>query len=758
MVWPGIHQHSMPPPIRPFAAALAGLLFSSAAWSATFTVNDAGDAGDVNPGDGICATAGSVCTLRAAIEEANATAGADIVEFAIGSGPATLTPASAYPEITGALSILGTTQPGSSANTLAVGNNAVVNVRIDGGGVAQGLWFSSGASNSLLRGVQLTRFANSGVIVGKFGGSAVSNVTIAGNFIGTDGSGSAADMNGSLAPQVAVYIGSGATDNLVGGGQPADRNLLAGNAGTSTAVLVADDTTANNTVRNNYIGVDRTGTQRRGRPYTGIRFDAAYGNSALRNVVGAQQFGIEIIRGAQSNVVQGNFIGVGADGVANVAGLPPGSSGVNGVLITDAGTTSAPQRNQIGGTSAGDGNTIANWGGDGVKVSRTAVTLLPLDYNAIQGNSIYANGGLGIELVDTQLGQGAGPSSPSPLTVNGAMRFPVVSSADNTVANGTSVGYLFTGAASTAYDMEFFANSACDASGYGEGQFFLGRQSIITNGGGTYSGTATGLAGVPAGRYITMTATSVVGLSRQTSEFSQCFQLTASSLAGTPPVLNPLPAIINVQAGQLMAFQLAPYVTPTDGDPVLGYVLTVNPTPGLSGMSFDSATGEVSGTPNSPVGISKTYTFTASDRDGVSNSRQVTFNVVAAGAASPPVMGDVPDAATPAGAPWSLALAGFVTLTDGDSILTYNLTGALPPGLGFDPVMGNFSGSPAVAGTYSFTVTATDKDGASNADTFTLTVSGGGGPVQPAAIPVLDGAGLALLSVLLAGLRQRRKA
>jgi len=38
----------------------------------SFTVNDNGDAGDATPADGACATGGAVCTLRAAIEEANA--------------------------------------------------------------------------------------------------------------------------------------------------------------------------------------------------------------------------------------------------------------------------------------------------------------------------------------------------------------------------------------------------------------------------------------------------------------------------------------------------------------------------------------------------------------------------------------------------------------------------------------------------------------------------------------------------------------
>jgi CSLREA domain-containing protein len=69
------------------AALLAGLALGLSpppvAHAATFTVNDTGDAGDNNPGDGTCATAGGVCTLRAAIEEANALAGDDTINFAV---------------------------------------------------------------------------------------------------------------------------------------------------------------------------------------------------------------------------------------------------------------------------------------------------------------------------------------------------------------------------------------------------------------------------------------------------------------------------------------------------------------------------------------------------------------------------------------------------------------------------------------------------------------------------------------------------
>src|SRR5579859_2341002 len=47
----------------------------------TFAVNSDADLDDANPGDGVCATAGGVCTLRAALQEANADPGADTIQL-----------------------------------------------------------------------------------------------------------------------------------------------------------------------------------------------------------------------------------------------------------------------------------------------------------------------------------------------------------------------------------------------------------------------------------------------------------------------------------------------------------------------------------------------------------------------------------------------------------------------------------------------------------------------------------------------------
>ena len=73
--------------------ALALTLLATAAPSpaAMFTVNSTADAVDAVPGDGTCATAQSVCTLRAAIMEANALMGADTITLPAGTFPITLT-------------------------------------------------------------------------------------------------------------------------------------------------------------------------------------------------------------------------------------------------------------------------------------------------------------------------------------------------------------------------------------------------------------------------------------------------------------------------------------------------------------------------------------------------------------------------------------------------------------------------------------------------------------------------------------------
>jgi CSLREA domain-containing protein len=67
-----------------FAAALCTSAAALPAAAATFQVNATVDAVDATPGNGVCATAAAKCTLRAAIQEANALPGLDTVKVPAG--------------------------------------------------------------------------------------------------------------------------------------------------------------------------------------------------------------------------------------------------------------------------------------------------------------------------------------------------------------------------------------------------------------------------------------------------------------------------------------------------------------------------------------------------------------------------------------------------------------------------------------------------------------------------------------------------
>lgn len=66
-----------------FCSGLLGLLVCSGGlWAAgPYIVTNLGNASDLLPGNGLCSTSAGVCTLRAAIEEANASPGADVIDF-----------------------------------------------------------------------------------------------------------------------------------------------------------------------------------------------------------------------------------------------------------------------------------------------------------------------------------------------------------------------------------------------------------------------------------------------------------------------------------------------------------------------------------------------------------------------------------------------------------------------------------------------------------------------------------------------------
>lgn len=523
------HNPSFPTaPLRPLAMALAGLLLSSASWAATFVVNDLGDA---PLGGTLCTGVPNPCTLRAAIQAANANADHDTIQFDFSGGQVTISPTSALPPIVNPVTIDGYALGAGNPNTLAVGHDASISIRIDGqnaGPNIPGLVFLGGASNSVLRGVAITRFGAHGVMLsGQNIANSLIEVSVTGNFIGTDGTGVGDDATGLLANAGSgIFINDLARNAMVGGDLPAERNLIVAH-GTQAGVALFN--APQNQIRNNYIGTNRAGDSRRA---TAVGVSLHSSNNALvnDNTIGASNRGVLITGDSGANnysFLQRNRIGVGTNGAAITA---PGSQ--HGVYIINAGAAS-PQRVKLGGSDPGEGNLIAYWGGDGIRVERNAAAAPDLRYHQWSGNNIHSNGGLGIELIDTATGVGVGPMAAAPTTVNASPRYPLILGATGNAA-GTLVNFEFAGAGSAPYRMEFFSNTICDASNFGEGQTYLGAVDITTDAGGTYVGTAA-MPAVPAGSRVTMTASRDYADSfgtQESSEFSPCITVAAGPGGG----------------------------------------------------------------------------------------------------------------------------------------------------------------------------------------------------------------------------------
>jgi hypothetical protein len=226
------------------------------------------------------------------------------------------------------------------------------------------------------------------------------------------------------------------------------------------------------------------------------------------NVISSNHSSGVQISGAQGTVVQGNLIGTDASGASDLG------NGAHGVLIEEFNTYHATD-NAVGGIAAGAGNVISANGSAGVRISGASSI-----GNLAQGNSIFANSGLGLDLdllglTTNDVGDGdAGP--------NNLQNFPVLTSA--TTGDGSiEIAGDLNSAAGTEFRLEFFVSSSCDSSGNGEGEAFLGSGMVTTDGGGdaAFSVTLTGSVGV--GEFVTSTATDP---ENNTSEFSSCVAAT----------------------------------------------------------------------------------------------------------------------------------------------------------------------------------------------------------------------------------------
>jgi len=271
----------------------------------TIIVNSAGDAGDSDTGDGVCDDGTGACTLRAAIEQANATPGFGTVLFAIGRGPQTITPATSLPLITDPLFIDGASQPGFAGTPI---------IELSGAAAPTGSGLHVKTGPSTIRGMVVNRWPADGITLEGDGDM------VQGNFIGTDLTGTIDRGNGFNG------IDSFGNNTVIGGDQPGQGNLVSGNANVGIELRGQGGT-----VRGNLVGTNAAGTAALGNGSIGLDLLVAStttvgGHSApgQRNVISGNGIGGLGLFGGTGNVVEGNVIGTDPSGSVSIPNIGAG--------------------------------------------------------------------------------------------------------------------------------------------------------------------------------------------------------------------------------------------------------------------------------------------------------------------------------------------------------------------------------------------------------------------------------------------------
>jgi hypothetical protein len=386
--------------------------------AAIFVVNSTSDIGnDVIPGDGKCSIGptldGKDCTLRAAIQEANAFPGTDTITFSIGSGNPVISPSSEQPHITSPIIINGNT--GGATRVQIVGTNA--------GGSSSGLVLEAGSGGTQITSLIIRNFANYGMVI------RTNSNTIQNCYIGHDGF-------TNFGNGLDGVIISGGANNFIGGTAAGAGNIITGNK--ANGLTIFGGTTSGNQVQGNIIGAysPTPGSLIPGNAGSGVHIDGAPNNliggseDGARNVIsGNGQDGVSILSSSASgNKVQGNYIGTNAGGTAALG------NGFSGVALKAPNNTVGGPNNTVGGITAATRNVISGNSREGVYISASG--------NLVQGNfigtDVTGTGDVGNAL------QGVRVQNTSGNTIGGT-----TTAARNVISRNKSDGVLIDGSAAS---------------------------------------------------------------------------------------------------------------------------------------------------------------------------------------------------------------------------------------------------------------------------------------------------------------------
>jgi len=223
------------------------------------------------------------------------------------------------------------------------------------------------------------------------------------------------DVTGTkaLPNDIGMVVSTGAANNIVGGENVSDRNIISGN--TQSGIMVTNHLTENNVITNNYIGLSSDG-----KTYIPNRHGILFSTYPARNEVsgndikGNTDAGVILYEYSEFNTIKGNRI-----------------SGSNAGIVVDQ----RSHHNTIG--SVAEPNTISY---------NKNIGIVMLEYagnnNTISGNRIIENNGAAIDIFPFGINQNDAGDIDS--GVNMGMNLPVIESVSCVAGNCEVTGFIDT--------------------------------------------------------------------------------------------------------------------------------------------------------------------------------------------------------------------------------------------------------------------------------------------------------------------------
>jgi hypothetical protein len=379
-------------------------------------------------------------------------------------------------------------------------------------------------------------------------GAGTDGNVVAGNFIGTD-------VTGTLALGISgdgVFLADGASLNWIGvnplgGTAVADEaNVISGDGSDGVQIFYANS----NVVAGDEIGTDVTGAVALSNSSNGVEIDVSSGNTIGGTGAGEADVisgngsahpntgdsGVQLV-GSSDNLVEGNLIGTDATGTRALGNAQSGVEIEHGGFGASAFDSTS---NTIGGTSAAAGNLITDSGGPGVVVGSSTLDTSVGDQ--VTANRIFGNAGQAIDLGNDGVTDNSATPRRGP---NHFQNFPLIV----TTVGGQLQGWLGGSSPDTPFRIDLFASAGYGPNGAGEAEDYLGSLEVTTDSQGraVFSVPMTPPVGLPI---ITATATDPQG---NTSEVSALRQSTLQSPTQSVHLVPGIPVTFSAASGDGIA-------------------------------------------------------------------------------------------------------------------------------------------------------------------------------------------------------------